>query len=96
MADSFFRMTVEDVFYIRGRGTVVTGQIESGTLLVGDEIHIKGPDSSRRAVVAGLEMFRKQIPQAQSGDNVGVLLRDLSKQDVKRGDVLMGSGIEFG
>jgi elongation factor Tu len=96
MADSFFRMTVQDVFSIRGRGTVVVGQIESGTLLVGDEIYIQGTGSSRRAVVAGLEMFRKQVPQAQAGDNIGVLLRDLNKQDVKRGDVLMGSGMEFG
>ncbi len=91
-ADPFFRMTVEDVFYIRGRGTVVTGQIESGTLNLNDEVQILRPDTSRQAVVVvGLEMFRRQLSQAQAGDNVGVLLRDLQKQDVRHGDLLVGS-----
>ena len=95
-ADPFFRMTVEDVFFIRGRGTVVTGQIESGTLNVNDEIYIRRPNSSKRVTVTGIEMFRKIVDQAQAGDNVGVLLRDLTKQEVEKGDVLLGSDIEFG
>ena len=94
-ADPFFRMTVADVFFIRGRGTVVTGQIESGTLNVNDEIYIRRPSSSKKTVVTGIEMFRKQLNQAHAGDNVGILLRDISKQDVQHGDVLLGSDIEF-
>jgi elongation factor Tu len=93
--DPFFRMTVEDVFSIKGRGTVVTGQIESGTLRVNDEIYIRRPTSSRRTTVTGIESFRKLLDQAQAGDNVGVLLRDVTKQDVQHGDVLLGSDIEF-
>ncbi len=90
--DAFFRMTVQDVFYIRGKGTVITGKVEAGTLSLSDEVSISRPGSAGRVVVvAGLEMFRKQVMQAQAGDNVGVLLRGLEKQDVKRGDVLMGS-----
>jgi elongation factor Tu len=91
-SDAFFRMTVYDVFYIRGRGTVVTGQVEAGTLKLSDEINISRPGSaSRTVVVAGIEMFRKQMTQAQAGDNVGVLLRGIDKQDVQRGDTLMGA-----
>jgi elongation factor Tu len=91
-ADAFFRMTVEDVFFIRGRGTVVTGQIESGTLKVNDEINLSRAGAGNRAVVVvGIEMFRKQTTQAQAGDNVGVLLRGLEKKDVQRGDVLLGA-----
>ena len=95
-ADPFFRMTVEDVFFIRGRGVVVTGQIESGTLNVNDEIYIRRQNSSRRVTITGIEMFRKILDQAKAGDNVGVLLRDIDKQDVQKGDVLLGSDIEFG
>jgi elongation factor Tu len=94
-ADPSFRMTVEDVFTIRGRGTVVTGRIESGTLAVGDEIQIKRPDSAKKTVVTGLEAFRKQLKQATVGDNVGVLLGQVSKDEVQRGDVLLGSDSEF-
>jgi len=91
-ADAFFRMTVQDVFTIRDRGTVVTGQVESGTLKVGDEIYLNRARGDRwPVVVAGLEMFRKQVTQAQAGDNVGLLLRDVEKKDVKRGDVLLGA-----
>lgn len=93
--DPSFRMTVQDVFFIKGRGTVVTGQIESGTLSVGDEIQIQGKSSSKTAVVTGIEMFRKVLTQVQAGDNVGVLLKDISKQDVQRGDVLTGSESVF-
>lgn len=95
-SDLFFRMTVADVFFIRGRGVVVTGQIESGTLKVNDEIYIRRPTSSKKVTVTGIEMFRKQLDQVQAGDNVGVLLRDITKQDVEKGDVLLGSDIEFG
>lgn len=93
--DPAFRMTVQDVFSIKGRGTVVTGQIESGTLNVGDEIQIQGKSSSKAIVVTGIEVFRKVINRAQAGDNVGVLLKDISKQDVQQGDVLMGSESVF-
>jgi elongation factor Tu len=90
-SDAFFRMTVHDVFNIRGRGTVVTGQVEAGTLKVGDEINIgRQGAASMSVVVAGIEMLRNQITQAQAGDNVGVLLRGVEKQDVQRGDTLMG------
>ena len=89
--DPTFRMTVQDVFSIKGRGTIVTGQIESGTLTVGDEIRIQGMSSSKSTVVTGVEMFRKVVTQAQAGDNVGVLLKDISKEDVQRGDMLTGS-----
>ena len=91
-SDAFFRMTVADVFYIRGRGTVVTGQVESGTLNLNDEINISRPGSAAiPVVVVGIETFRKQVTQAQAGDNVGVLLRGVDKQDVQRGDTLMGA-----
>jgi len=93
--DPSFRMTIEDVFSIRGRGTVVTGQVESGTLKVGDEIQIQRQDSRKKAVVTGIEAFRKMLQQAQAGDNVGVLLRDINKQDVQHGDVLLGSDSDF-
>lgn len=94
-ADPFFRMTVQDVFFIRGRGTVVTGQIESGTLNTGDEIYLRRSNSSKLVTVNGIEMFRKLLDQATAGDNVGVLLRDLTKQEVGKGDVLLGSDMDF-
>ncbi len=93
--DSLFRMIVNDVFFIRGRGTVVTGQIESGTLNIGDEIYLRRSNSSRKVTVNGIEMFRKLLDQAKAGDNVGVLLRDLTKQEVEKGDVLLGSDMDF-
>ena len=94
-ADPSFRMRVADVFFIRGRGTVVTGQIESGTLNVNDEIYIQRSNFSKRVTVTGIEMFRKILDQAKAGDNVGVLLRDITKQEVEKGDVLLGSDIDF-
>src|ERR1041384_370835 len=96
-ADPSFRMTVADIFTIRGRGTVVTGRVESGTLNVGDEVQILRQGSSKTTVVTGIEAFRKQLKQAQTGDNVGVLLRDVGKQEVQRGDVLIGldSGLRW-
>ena len=93
--DPLFRMTVQDVFSIRGRGTVVTGQIESGTLNVGDEISFRRQGSFKKTVVMGIEAFRKLLQQAQAGDNVGVLLRDINKDDIQRGDILIGSEAEF-
>lgn len=89
--DPSFRMTIEDIFSIRGRGTVVTGRIESGTLKTGDELYILGQNSSRKTTVTGIESFRKMLTQAQSGDNVGVLLRDIDKSDVQHGDILAAS-----
>ena len=94
-ADPSFRMTIADVFFIRGRGTVVTGQIESGTLNVNDEIYIQRSNFSKRVTVTGIEMFRKILDQAKAGDNVGVLLRDITKQEVEKGDILLGSDIDF-
>lgn len=92
--DPTFRMTVQDIFSIKGRGTVVTGRIESGTLGVGDEILIQGK-SSKTTVVNGIEMFRKIVDRARTGDNVGILLKDISKEDVQQGDVLTGSNLDF-
>ncbi len=94
--DPSFRMTIADVFSIRGRGTVVTGRIESGTLQVGDDVHIQGQTRSQQTVVAGIETFRKQLQQASMGDNVGVLLQDVAKDDIQPGDVLVGSAAGAG
>ena len=94
--DPTFRMTVQDVFAIRDRGTVVTGKIESGTIKTGDEINILRQGSVKKTVVTGIEMFRKQLQQAQTGDNVGLLLRNIGKQDVQRGDALVGADSAFG
>jgi elongation factor Tu len=89
--DPAFRMPVEDIFSIKGRGTVITGRIESGTLKVGDEVQITSQSGIKKtAVVAGLEIFRKQLAEAKAGDNVGVLLKDIARNDVQRGDVLVG------
>jgi elongation factor Tu len=86
--DPFLRLTVEDVFEIKGRGTVITGRIEQGALQVGDEVLLQGPSGARRTKVAGLEMFRKVLQRAATGDQVGVLLRDVGKAEVRRGDVI--------
>jgi elongation factor Tu len=93
--DPFFRMIVEDVFSIVKRGTVVTGKIEGGTLKVGDEVAIQGKNGERKTVVTGIEMFRKVMSQANVGDAVGVLFKDISKQDVQRGDVILCPGEDF-
>ena len=92
-ADPFFRMTVEDVFFIRGRGTVVMGRIENGILMVNDEIYLRHSGSSRKVAITGLEISRKMIDQAKAGDTVGILFRDLTKPEVEKGDVLLGSDI---
>lgn len=84
-----FRMTVEDVFSITGRGTVVTGRVESGSVALGDIVRLGRMDGSGRDVaVAGIEMFRKMMDRAKQGDNVGLLLRDVERNGVGRGDVL--------
>ena len=93
--DPFFRMTVEDVFSIAKRGTVVTGKIESGTLRVGDEVAINGKSGEKRTVVIGIEAFRKILSEANAGDAVGILFKDITKQDVQRGDVMLCPGSDF-
>jgi len=93
--DPSFQMTVEDVFFIRGRGTVVTGKVASGTLKIGDQVTLQHGGTSRTVTVTGIEMFRKLLEQAGPGDNVGLLLKDLAKDDVLRGDQLVGSETDF-
>ncbi len=85
-------MAVEDVFSIAGRGTVVTGKIERGSLKSGDTIEIVGVKPSRTATVTGIEVFRKLLTEAKTGENVGVLLRGVEKADVERGQVLAKPG----
>jgi elongation factor Tu len=85
-------MPVEDVFSIKGRGTVATGRIERGVVKVGEEIEIIGMNGDKKSVVTGVEMFRKQLDQGQAGDNVGILLRGIEKDDIERGQVLAKSG----
>jgi len=90
--DKPFLMPVEDVFSIKGRGTVVTGRVERGVVKVNDTIEIVGIKDTKSTVVTGVEMFRKQLDQGQAGDNVGVLLRGVEKDDVERGQVLAKPG----
>jgi elongation factor Tu len=85
-------MNIEDVFAIRGRGTVVVGQIESGTLQIGDVVKIETQVDTLETIVTGIEKFRRRLKQASAGENVGVLLRDVAKGDLQRGDVLIGTG----
>lgn len=86
--DKPFLMPIEDVFSISGRGTVVTGRIERGVVKVGDEIEIVGIKDTSKSVVTGVEMFRKELGTGEAGDNVGVLLRGVGREDVERGQVL--------
>jgi elongation factor Tu len=90
--DRPFLMPVEDVFSIKGRGTVVTGRIERGTVKVGGEVEIVGLRDTRKTVVTGVEMFHKLLDQGQAGDNVGCLLRGIGREDVERGMVLAKPG----
>ena len=90
--DKPFLMPVEDVFSIKGRGTVVTGRIERGVVKVGDEIEIVGIKATVKSVVTGVEMFHQSLDQGQAGDNVGLLLRGIEKDDVQRGQVLAKTG----
>jgi translation elongation factor EF-Tu-like GTPase len=80
-----FRLTVDDVFSIRGRGTVVTGEVELGSVRVGDEVRIDGGGAVR---LDGIEAFRKVLNEAQAGDNVGLLFSTLSRDDIRRGAVI--------
>ena len=87
-----FLMAIEDVFSIKGRGTVVTGRVERGVVKVGETVQIVGYRPTRESVVTGVEMFRKLLDQGQAGDNVGVLLRGIEKNDVERGQILAKPG----
>lgn len=90
--DKPFLMPVEDVFSIKGRGTVVTGRIEKGVIKVGEDVEIVGIKETTKSVVTGVEMFHQQLEQGQAGDNVGLLLRGIEKDDVQRGQVLAKPG----
>ena len=90
--DKSFLMPVEDVFSISGRGTVVTGRIERGVIKVGDEVEVVGIRPTQKTTVTGVEMFRKLLDQGQAGDNAGLLLRGLKRDDVERGQVLAKPG----
>ncbi len=87
-----FLMSIEDVFTITGRGTVVTGRVERGTLKLNEEVEIVGIKETQKTVVTGIEMFRKQLDFAEAGDNAGVLLRGISREQVQRGQVLAKPG----
>ena len=92
-SDLPFLMPVEDVFSITGRGTVATGRVERGTLVVSDEVEIVGlSEESRKVVVTGIEMFRKLLDQAEAGDNIGALLRGVQRNEIERGQVLAKPG----
>jgi elongation factor Tu len=90
--DKPFLMPVEDVFSIKGRGTVVTGRIERGVVKVNEEVEIVGLKATQKTVVTGVEMFRKQLDEGQAGDNVGILLRGIEKDQVERGQVIAKPG----
>ena len=90
--DKPFLMPIEDVFTITGRGTVVTGRVERGQLKRNDEVEIVGIKDTKKTVVTGIEMFRKQLDYAEAGDNAGVLLRGISREEVERGQVLAKPG----
>ena len=90
--DKPFLMAIEDVFSIKGRGTVVTGRIERGVVKTGEEVEIIGFRDTRKTTVTGVEMFRKLLDEGRAGDNVGVLLRGIEKNDVERGQILCKPG----
>jgi elongation factor Tu len=90
--DKPFLMPIEDVFSISGRGTVVTGRIETGIVKVGEEVEIVGIKDTKKTTVTGVEMFRKLLDQGQAGDNVGALIRGVARDDVERGQVLCKPG----
>ena len=90
--DKPFLMPVEDVFSISGRGTVVTGRVESGIVKVGEEVEIVGLKDTRKTVVTGVEMFRKLLDQGMAGDNIGALVRGVGREEVERGQVLCKPG----
>ena len=90
--DKPFMMPIEDVFSISGRGTVVTGRVETGIVKVGEEVEIVGIKDTKKTVVTGVEMFRKLLDQGQAGDNVGALIRGVGREEVERGQVLCKPG----
>jgi elongation factor Tu len=90
--DKPFLMPIEDVFTITGRGTVATGRVERGTVKVGDTLEIVGIKDTRNTVATGVEMFRKLLDRAEAGDNIGVLLRGVDRQEIERGQVLAKPG----
>jgi len=90
--DKPFLMPIEDVFSIKGRGTVVTGKIEQGIITVGDDVEIVGMKDTSKTTVTGVEMFHKQLDQGQAGDNAGLLIRGIDREDVERGQVLAKPG----
>jgi len=90
--DKPFLMPIEDIFSIEGRGTVVTGRIERGIVNLNDEVELVGIKDTRKVVVTGIEMFNKQLDKGQAGDNAGVLLRGIKKEEVERGQVLAAVG----
>ncbi len=90
--DKPFLMPIEDVFSIKGRGTVATGRIEQGVIKVGEDVEIVGIRDTRKSVVTGVEMFKKNLDQGQAGDNVGILLRGIERDDIERGQVLAKPG----
>jgi len=90
--DKPFLMPVEDVFTISGRGTVVTGRVERGVVKVSEEVEIVGLKETQKTVCTGVEMFRKLLDQGQAGDNIGVLLRGIKREEVERGQVVAKPG----
>jgi elongation factor Tu len=90
--DKPFMMSIEDVFSIKGRGTVATGRIDQGVVKVNEEVEIVGIRDTRKTVVTGVEMFKKNLDQGQAGDNVGILLRGIERDDIERGQVLAKPG----
>ena len=90
--DKPFLMPIEDVFSIKGRGTVATGRVEQGIVKVGEEVEIVGIRDTKKVVVTGVEMFKKNLDQGQAGDNVGILLRGIERDDIERGQVLCKPG----
>ncbi len=90
--DKPFLMSIEDVFTISGRGTVVTGRVERGTLKINEEVEIVGLKDTKKTVATGIEMFRKSLDEAQAGDNAGILLRGISRDEVEKGQVLAKPG----
>ena len=90
--DKPFLMPIEDIFSIEGRGTVCTGRIERGIVKVNEEVEIIGLGETKKTVVTGIEMFNKQLDEGMAGDNAGILLRGLKKEDLSRGQVLAKPG----
>ena len=91
-SDKPFLMPIEDIFTITGRGTVATGRVERGKLNANEEVEIVGIRESKKSVVTGIEMFRKTLDSAEAGDNIGILLRGIEKDDIERGQVIAKPG----